>query len=283
MNTEKVPYDAIIGCQLTKRCNMECHYCFDDVETKRNSPLETIDIDKFAHTLDDTGMSFRINFAGGEIFLIPNIVEACEKLAEKHYINFNTNLIPNRVLDFAERIDPSRVNEIHASLHIKELEQRNLTDRYIKHFVTLKEKGFPIHAKAVAHPSLLPEVEKYRTFFEERGVPFTFGHYTGMYENAFYPKAYTEEELSAFDLPRDEEGSDLYYRKGQLCNAGVNIFTAHVNGEIHPCYLVSKKLGHIYEGLDVQEKPMVCSADICGCPPEILSTDLRERVLGTGA
>lgn len=281
MDSATAAYDAILTMQLTKRCNMECHYCFDDVQTKRDSELKPIDIEKLMSTLDKTGKTFSINFAGGEIFLVPNIVEACVELTKKHYVNFNTNLVPSSILKFAEQIDPARVPELHASLHIKELEKRNLTDTFIKHFKVLKEKGFNIGAHTVAHPSLFSEVAQYNSYFAENGVEVSYGHFIGTYEEKAYPQAYTPEELEAFQLEMsDDAGMDLYYRKGKKCNAGTNLFMVHVEGNITPCYLVPKDLGHIYDEIKPVEKPIVCSAEMCACPPTFLSKKLYEEVVG---
>ncbi len=280
MDFDNITYDAILTMQLTKRCNMECHYCFDDIQTKRDSELKAIDIEKLINTLDQTGKTFSINFAGGEIFLVPNIVEACVELTKKHYVNFNTNLIPNSIEKFAELIDPSRVPELHASLHIKELEKRGLAEKYISHFRLLKEKGFNIGAHTVAHPSLFPEVEKYNAFYNENGIEIEYGHFIGNYEEQAYPESYSSEQLERFKLSmNDSKGMDLYYRKGKKCNAGTNLFMVHVNGDVTPCYPISKNIGNIYDELKPLEKPLVCSSEMCACPPTFLSRRLYESVV----
>ncbi len=277
-NTGK--FDAILTMQLTQRCNMECEYCFDNIELKRASKLEPIDIEKLMNTLDKTGKTFSVNFAGGEIFLVPNIVEACQEITKKHYVSFNTNLTPSSVLKFAEKINPERVLELHASLHIKELEKRNLTDKYITHFKKFEEKGFTIYSHTVAHPSLFPEVEKYNSFFKENGIDFSYGHFMGSYNGKDYPKAYTQEELETFKLVLDDdEGTDLYYRKGKPCNAGTNLFMSHVDGHITPCYMMKNDLGHVYDEIRPLKKPLTCGSDICACPPTFLSRELYNKVI----
>jgi organic radical activating enzyme len=64
----------------------------------------TIDIPVLLRTLDATGKIFKIGFSGGEPFLVPNIIDACVALMEKHYIELNTNLTSLKIKEFAERI-----------------------------------------------------------------------------------------------------------------------------------------------------------------------------------
>lgn len=274
-------YDAILTMQLTQRCNMDCEYCFDSTEQKRNSPLEPINIEALINSLNSTGKKFRINFAGGEIFLIPNIIEACKELTKEHMVFFNSNLIPSTVLEFANKIDPSRVFEIHASLHIKELEKRNLTDKFINHYLLLKDKGFKMSSVAVAYPSLLPEIDKYVEFFKNKGIDFEFGHFMGTYNDKEYPKSYTNEELKAFNMEGYNDDMTLYYRNGKKCNAGTNLFLSYTNGNVYPCYAIQKELGHVYDGFAGEKEPLICSADMCFCPPEFLDLELYKSVVSS--
>lgn len=280
MSTTK-KYDAILTMQLTQRCNMDCEYCFDSTEQKRNSPLEPINIEALMNTLDSTNKRFRLNFAGGEIFLIPNIIEACKELTKKHVVFFNSNLIPSTVMKFADEIDPDRVFEIHASLHIKELEKRNLTEKFINHYTTLKEKGFKMSSVAVAHPALEPEVEKYIEFFTSKGIDFTFGHFIGKYNGKEYPKSYTAKDLAVFNMEGEDDDVSIYYRKGKICNAGTNLFLSYTSGKVYPCYAVQKELGHVYDGFKELQEPLLCTAEMCSCPPEFLDIELHKSVVNS--
>ena len=85
---------------------------------------------------------FKITFSGGEPFLVPNFVEACEALTQKHFIGIHSNLTSNSVEKFAQCVNPKQVTGINASLHLRELERCGLVKHYIRHFKILKDKGF---------------------------------------------------------------------------------------------------------------------------------------------
>lgn len=234
--------------------------------TPEGEPLPVIDIPRLMKSLDRTGKTFRIGFTGGEPFLVPNMVEACEAITRRHYVSFNTNLTSPRVPDFARRIDPGKVVLLHASLHIKELERTGLTDRYLRNYRLCQETGFNLMAVQVGYPPLVAEVGKYRKFFEKRGVPIRFYTFEGEYGGKAYPDAYTVEEAAAFGFARDTV-IGTFHNRGLLCNAGYNVGIVSVDGKVHPCFsLQGEDLGHIYEGFSFRGRLTDCPFDFCGCP-----------------
>jgi hypothetical protein len=122
------------------------------------------------------------------------------------------------VRELAERVDPGRAR-FHASLHIRELERRNLLDRFIENYHICNKHGFYIYAEEVGHPSLMKEVKSYRELFHERGVPIQFGVFKGEFQGKSYPESYTDEEIKCFGL-NQETAKKIFRQKGKLCNVG---------------------------------------------------------------
>lgn len=275
---EEFNYDAWLHWGVTSRCTLNCDYCFDfDSVAKRYGKVLKIDIPAVIKTLNKTNKIFRISFVGGEPFLIPNMVEACVEITEKHYISFNTNLTSARIEEFSEKINPEKVFNIHASLHIKELEKVNLLDRYINNFLSCKEKGFNIFAIEIAHPSLLNEVEKYKEFFQRKMIDISFSHFIGEYNGKKYPESHTNEEIGIFGL--NKQNTEIHNQKGKVCNAGYNIGLVHPNGDIIRCSQINDKLGNIYEKVTFKDKLIECPIEFCGCPLKSYDEHLFKKAL----
>jgi len=273
-------YDACLFLSLTNRCNLNCAYCVThDRNSRENGGLPEINIPAFVRALEKTGKVFKIRFAGGgEPFLIPNLVEACAELTRRHYVGFTTNLTCANVREFAEAVDPRRVSNIHASLHVRELEDRDLTDRFSENFLLCKRKGFPVSATVVAYPPLLERAEAYRTFFGERGIDIFFGYFVGTYNGKRYPAAYTEEEIRTFGLSRI--GLRAHPRYRGLCNAGFNIGIVWPDGNISPCLETPREiLGNIYDEIRFNRFLKVCPVKSCDCPLKQYDKFLFERAV----
>lgn len=230
-------------------------------------------------TLDKTNLVFALSFFAtyGDPFLVSNMVNACVELTRKHFIAFCTNLTPSSVAEFAERIDPKQVIKIHASLHIKELERQNMTHKYIDNFLLLKEKGFNINAVEVAYPGLADEVDRYREFFRFYGIDLTFTPFLGVYDEAVYPLAYSDRELTVFGLNKEDISNR--HQCGQPCNAGYNAAIVDPYGDVFSCDRVKKCLGNIYEEFHFNKMMIKCPADHCGCPLNVYDQYLFKRAL----
>jgi MoaA/NifB/PqqE/SkfB family radical SAM enzyme len=265
---ENQNYDAWLFWAVNYKCNLNCAYCGTRSEKEKKAEKTKIAISDLMSALNKTNKTFRITLTGGgEPFLIPNIIEACAEITQKHYISFNTNLTSKRVEEFCEKIDPERVLFIIASLHIKELERLNLLDRFIYNFQLCKAKGFQIYAKEVAYIPLLAEVRKYKTFFEKKGIQIEFNPFIGEYNGKKYPYSYTGEELTIFGL--DKIDINKFYQQGKLCNAGYNVGFVNQNGYITPCGMIHKPMGNIYDKINFQNKLIRCPFKFCGCPLNI--------------
>ncbi len=265
-------YNIQLTWSLSDRCNLNCVYCCNVYPDKKHAACEQIDIPALLKALEQTGKIFRIHFVGGEPFLVPNIVEACAKITERHYVSFSTNLISPRVKEFADKIGPGRVVRIVAAAHLEELEKHRLLDIYVRHVLMLKEKGFNVRTVVVAYPSLKEEAPRYRQLFKARGVELNFVPFVGRYGNKFYPFFYSDEELGTFGLEDRVAMRRYYYRHGSVCNAGYNMAFCDSKGDIYTCNTIKIKIGNIYngEGINFSKNLIICPFRFCSCPfPEI--------------
>ncbi len=240
-----------------------------------------IDIPALIRTLDATQKIFKISFTGGEPFLVPNFIDACEAITKKHYTTLFSNLTSPQIKSFCETIDPRSVLEICGSLHIKELEKRRLLERYIENFILLKAKGFNVSAQAVAHPDLSGDVEKYRLYFKEKGIDIVFVPFRGRYHWKQYPKSYTGQEIERFGFgPFPKSHTDImncFYRKGKMCNAGFNVGVVFPSGEAQTCFLIDQSIGNVFTKIEFHNNLIKCPFKYCSCPLNIYDPTLFEK------
>ncbi len=263
LKSENQNYNAWLHWDVTKRCNLNCEYCFGKI-TDANIKVHSIDIPKLITTLNKTGNTFRISFTGGEPTLVPNFVEACLVIAKKHFISFNSNLISKSILDFAKSIKPNRVLHIHASLHYDELIKNNLLNRFALNYKILKDNGFNIYAEAVAHPKIKSRLKEVLDFANINSMSLSFAPFYGVANGKNYPESYSQEELELFKIAKSE--ISCFMQKGKLCNAGYNVAVVFSNGNIYPCHQIKTKIGNIYEGFKFANKMTNCPSKKCGCP-----------------
>lgn len=272
-------HDIWLHWSVNERCNLNCIYCDSHGNPlKKRGRNSEIDIPALIRNLDGSGKTYKIRFTGGgEPFLVPGIIEACIEITKKHYVGFNTNLTCGNIREFAQKIDPERVVNVNASLHIEELERLNLIKRVIDNFLFCKERGISIVASVVAYPALLHNVEKYKSLFERKGIKINFSYFMGIYDNKEYPRSYTEEEIVRFDLNRDWLNKHYSYRG--LCNAGYNAAMVDHDGNIFPCEGRRKTIGNIYRGFKFNESLMACPVNHCTCPLKQFDPYLFKRAL----
>lgn len=257
-------YDVWLQWNLTSQCNFGCTYCFGKTPPNKKT-INRINIDAVMTTLEKDGRTFRIGFTGGEPFLIPNFTDACKKITDKHYISLNTNLvISEKIGEFCDTISPVKVLNVHASLHFEELIRNSLFDRYAANYYLLKEAGFNIYSEAIAYPETISQIKQYRAFMKNYNIEFRYAPFFGEHGNGSYPEAYSDEELSAFEL--DMDNIKAHYQKGNKCNAGFTAAVVSPTGKISPCFNLSGNLGHIEKGISLNERPMICPASKCVCP-----------------
>lgn len=284
-------YTAWLHWNPTDKCNLACTYCLtkqtSNTENNRSSwqifnqkeKINTIAIDKFNQTLEQTKLTFKISFTGGgEPFIIPNLVELCGVLAKKHFLSFNTNLTSNKISNFIKIVPPEKVMDIGASLHVDELFRLNLQNRFIENYLLLRKNGYNICAREIAHPSFSSRVPQIKKYFSARGIEVHFDPYVGEYKSKQYPEAYTSEELNQFGLQRLHNNTEnIHQQENKICNAGYNAAYISPTGEIFQCPSIPKKIGHIYTEIKFQETLSNCTADFCVCPLNKYDTPLFEK------
>jgi len=240
-----------------------------------------IDIPALMRTLDASKKVFKITFTGGEPFLVPNFIDVCKAITKKHYIALFSNLTSPDIKTFSDTIDPRNVLEIYGSLHIQELERRRLLERYIENFTLLREKGFNVSAQAVAYPDLAGDVEKYRLYFQERGIDIAFVPFRGRYRWKQYPKSYTEQEIERFGFGASQNSpADImscFYRKGRLCNAGYNVGVVFPSGNAQTCFLIGQSIGNVFTDIAFNKNLIKCPFKYCSCPLNIYDPSLFEK------
>ena len=256
-------YNAWLHWDITKRCNLDCEYCFGKI-TDTSIKVNKIHINKLLTTLEATGKIFRISFTGGEPTLVPNFVEACKSITEKHYISFNSNLISKNIKKFAKAIAPDRVIHIHASFHYDELSNNGLLNRFVEQYKLLETNGFNIYTEAVAYPKFLKNIDTIKTFVKNEKLNLSFAPFYGKFDDKIYPEDYSPKELELFGITQEEIG--YFFQKGKLCNAGYNAAVVFSNGNVYPCHGVKTKMGNIYTHINFAEHPLECPSKKCGCP-----------------
>jgi len=263
LRNENQKYDAWLHWDVTKRCNLDCDYCFGKI-TDTSVKVHSIDIDKLVSNLDKTGKTFRISFTGGEPTLVPNFIEACQKITEKHYISFNSNLISKNINKFSEKIDRERVLHIHASFHYDEFVEKGLLNRFIENYKLLENNGFNIYAEAIAHPMYKEKLDNIKGIANKNSLVLSFAPFYGIFNEQSYPESYSQEELDLFGISNKEIS---YFKQwNELCNAGYNAAVVFSNGNIYPCHQLKTKIGNIYEEFDFNNELVNCPSKKCGCP-----------------
>lgn len=268
-------YDVWLHWDVTKRCNLDCEYCFGKI-TDPSVQVYSIDIERLMSTLDNSGKTFRISFTGGEPTMIPNFFEVVKAVTKNHYVSFNSNLITKNILRIAE-VDPKKILHIHASFHFTELIQKTLMGRFISNFKFLQKNGFNIYNEAVAFPSVIDQLESIKQLLSDSGIKIGFGPFYGKFDGKIYPESYSEKELKMFNISSAELSS--FFQEGNICNAGYNAAVVFSNGDVYPCHQIKRKIGNIYENINFDKNLVGCPSKKCGCPLNHYDNYLFEKAL----
>ena len=260
---------------LNRDCNYRCSYCY--VSKMRNHGGQR------GHGVDTDIAAFKKNkinwktilMSGGEPFIYPDYVELCKKLTDFSNIEINTNCSTPNIYDFADTIDPEKVNEIHVSLHIEQRKQKHwqlLADKI--HY--LEERKFPVWVSEVFHPDIISDYQKAYYFFKNQGICIAPKVFEGYYRGHIYPCAYTKKAKELFTtLSRtcDEEPPPLLHGfltwSGKTCDAGYRFLQIQYSGDAFRCQAEKTYLGNLYEGdITLDDHPRKCHMPICTCAYE---------------
>jgi MoaA/NifB/PqqE/SkfB family radical SAM enzyme len=242
---------------------------------KRLGSVSMLDSCRVIDWLEKAGGVCKIVFSGGEPFLSPGLVSACEGITRTHFVGIITNFVLPAVVEFSQRIDPSRVVFVNASLHPEQLEKHKLVGKYIDNYHLYESKGFPVNASVVAYPGLRDKIQNYRKYFLQQGIHFQCNNFIGWYNNLRYPDAYTKEDIELYQL--DET---MFKKPPRLCNAGHNVCVIDVNGDIHPCFDLQRNIGSLYSEINWSNTLINCNVKDCRCPLYLYEGELFDAAAG---
>jgi len=274
-------YDIQVEWMLNYHCNFNCDYCFFTLKF-RNRPehRQFAPAQKVIDFFNSQNKTLLIHLSGGEPFLYPNFIDLCQKLTEKLHIAIDSNLTLNNVYDFANKINPERVNFISASLHIDERDRIGGRDEFIKKINYLQDRGFKVYATQVMHPIVLEDFEKIFDYFNDRGGVVLPKSFNGKYEKQIYPQSYSEDEKNkilyyidqanqnpSVSLKDDKDflTGNLSF-KGSPCSAGRKLIVIDYDGTIRRCFDGREILGNIFQNkLHLLTQDQICTSPICHC------------------
>lgn len=291
---------------LFTTCTYNCAYCgFATSGAVRDirdlAPFqETGYIDKiydFFEKHSTAKQKWILHMSGGEPLLMPNLGYFARKFIQAgHKLAYNTNLsLPIESNGWTDDHPPEGIDSIIASLHAQSLDQ---IDKICNRVKILRDAGYPIVVRMVAHPQFIPEFPRLEKVFRDVGVSFA----VNAFYSPTYPQAYTEQEHDAvirymrtnYQVIQLKGGLDMCGRK---CRAGTDIICvalgASGGGEIYPCVSTSEsrlRLGNIFDneiqfiGKDVgcMRTDKICSCAIHfthGAVPFADDTEAQTRML----
>jgi MoaA/NifB/PqqE/SkfB family radical SAM enzyme len=283
-------YDVEADWHLLNTCNYRCSYCFFSPDVLGEKLAVHASPETWTRAFDRTGLTWLIHLTGGEPTAYPDFAELCQLLTEKHYLSFNSNLTQNSLIDFANRVDPARVNFINAGLHIEERQRRNGLQKFLDHVGYLQERKFPVFVSVVGTPEVLAEVDDVVAPTEPLGFVPVPKLMRGTYKGRNYPDAYTSSERAAFvalaakarksygpriDVRKERPTIDVFgdqqhvegmpWFRGRRSSAGQKFVSLHPDGTVYRCETKqSNLLGNILDGsLRLQVEKSICDSDYC--------------------
>jgi MoaA/NifB/PqqE/SkfB family radical SAM enzyme len=267
---------------LNRNCNFNCEYCYVR-HFKKDEPGHGVETDVKAFKSNNIDWQ-EISMSGGEPFIYPQFVELCKELTKFSKIIVTTNCSTKNVFDFADKIDPKKVTEIHCSVHIGQ-RPKNKYDDMIDKILYLRNKGFHVFISQVIHPRLLEEYKKTFEYFKSKGnILITPKVMEGIWHLKEYPNAYKDFEkrtmLKYAEAAIEQPSHNKIHRyatmvdgqldwKNRLCLAGFSNMQIQYNGDAYRCHGDRRLLGNLYEGtIKLDAEPRICTKDLCSCESE---------------
>jgi MoaA/NifB/PqqE/SkfB family radical SAM enzyme len=249
---------------MTRKCNFRCEYCYFPHDN--TAVTETLPTERIRDFLDGTEKEWTVRLTGGEPFIYPGINDICVAMAQKHIVGIDTNLsVSSRIAEFAERMDPARVENFYAALHIEERERVKGTDAFIKNARLLIDKGFKVIVNYVVHPTLEERFHKDVAFFADHGVTITPRPFRGEFEDRRYPEAYGDRAQSIF-AAHPEQGKKIAFNfQGVPCTAGNTLLRMDPDGTVFRCPGDKTVLGNVMDEIKLTEGATPCIKGRCPC------------------
>ena len=260
MNTQ---VNSIIW-NMTRKCNFRCEYCYFPHD---NTPVtETLPVKKITDFLDSTERIWTVGLTGGEPFIYPGFVDTCLAITEKHFIGVDTNLsVSSKVRDFAERVDPTRVEDLYVALHIEERERVKGVASFIENANLLQKKGFKVIVNYVVHPNLEERFHKDCEYFATHGIQITPRPFRGKFDNTRYPEGYGDRAQAIF-ANHPEQGKKIAFNfQGIPCSAGRTLLRMEPDGTIFRCPGDRTVLGNVLDSVELYEGHQPCTKGRCPC------------------
>ncbi len=158
-----------VNWQMFRNCNYNCSYCHHGKTV--GDVNVCLSIEKIIETLSMLGKQWMLKMTGGEPLLHPNFIELCQAITRTNTISVDTNLsIEKKVKDFIENIDPEKVREVHAALHIEERERRGEVEGFIENVLLLRKNNFRVLVNYVLLPTLAKRFQADYHYFKSRGI-----------------------------------------------------------------------------------------------------------------
>jgi MoaA/NifB/PqqE/SkfB family radical SAM enzyme len=258
---------CVASWQVTMECNYRCSYCFDhQAHADTSFPIA---VDDAIRVLRNTGRSWIVCLVGGEVFLIPGFVDACNEMIRADIrVAIETNLsLEKPVIDFANRVNPSGIEDIAVSLHVEERTRRHDVRGMIDRVRLLRMKGFPLSTIGyVLHPRLLTRWPEDRDWFAEQGIDLVPAPFVGEWKGRHYPEAYCRDERQLLLAGNALAGVvQNFPSRGMLCNAGRSFVRIDKNGNVWRCNGVQQRIGHISDSIELSDSARSCPVAICPC------------------
>jgi hypothetical protein len=267
---------------MTRRCNFKCKYCYFPHQSQPEpNPITADEIGDF---LDNSGHGWIVEMTGGEPFLYPGFVEVCSRITQNHLISLDSNLsISKEVRRFAHSVDPAKVVDIYAAVHIEERRRLGLVERFVEDVRLLMDKGFQVSLNYVIHPSLVRQYPKDREYFMNRGIKLLPRPFKGRHNGVDYPAGYGQAAKSLFAKKLKAGKKAVFNFKGVPCDAGMRLLRLEPDRSILRCSGDRTRLGSLGGELKLHTSPQPCRVSRCPCfGPDYVRLDTLQKVFMDG-
>lgn len=266
---------------ITNQCNYDCPYCFIYKSLKKEKP--NLNLENALLFFNSIEPSY-ITISGGEPFIIKDFIEFIKNLKKDHKITIFTNLSTANIYEFADKINPKKIERIRTSLHLTELKNNNKINEFIKKYHYLRKKGFFIDCSVVMFPPIFKKFNYIYNFFKNQEIFIIPVVFIGKYKNKIFPESYTKREIKLIDKYFDETNKKIFnnnYKnpnetakkiisyQGKNCSAGSIYFIIDYQGNIKRCSSDNEIIANINDNPKIiLKKPYPCKNNLCLCPGE---------------
>ncbi|MCG8529509.1 MAG: radical SAM protein [Desulfovibrionales bacterium] len=257
-------YSKSVIWNMTRNCNYQCSYCyFPHSNAKITHPISPKTLTDFFNKNDEVWL---IGMTGGEPLIYPQFVDICKALTRNHYIGIDTNLSITKVVkELADSIDPRRVDDIYASLHIEERERKNDVQKFIDNYHIVNNAGFAIKVNYVLHPTLEKRYERDLAYFADHGVPLTPRPFKGTFEGKKFPQNYSQPIKDIFATHPDAGTKMVFNFQGIDCHSGNSFIRMEPDGTVFRCPGDRTVLGNIHTSVSFTGGATPCNVPRCPC------------------